>query len=364
MTSPFGDLIQFASRNRGDGMLIEPRFFYDVLNFENIEGTGPYTTVAQNSDPDSFKNGEQFPVRLTHMIVSPQHLLGTLDENPTVVIERPSTVQQLTLRVERYGEYYMNEQYIRASAWHNVPNAQPYNLASGSVTHKFFQPLVLSARDSLRIDFEIVYPGVTNAIVPAPNAITDLRLNETLGGESTTYAPPSIVVQLTGVGMRSGRPYMLAGPARPTTNAGQTIFSVDPALLQNIGMEPIALTDMTVVGNTSYTVAGGTLTGLMPDVRMFRMQVRQQGNGTQGDWFRGPKYPTPINRMPLGLFGTDLGNAVVHRLPGDGISLDPNEVVRVTAQNSAYGAPTLDGSDTLLYPRQYNVGFAGYIMVT
>lgn len=357
MTSPFGDLIQFASKNRGDGVLIEPRFYYDVLNFAGVDSAAPaYSRTVQQSDPDSFKNGEQFPVRLTHLLISPQHEIIT-GASPTLLYERPSTVQYLTLRVERYGEYYMNEQFIRASAWHNVANAQPYNLASGSVTHRFFQPLVLSARDSLRVDFEAVYPGVTPFGVPDPNA--SLGFINSVDGAA--YVAPSIVVQLAGVGMRSGRAYMLAGPARPTTDAGTTIFTVDPALLQNVGNEPIALTDMTVVGNSSFqTVAGTTGTGLLPDVRMFRMQVRQQGNGTQAQWAKGPTYPTPINRLPLGLFGTHLGDAVVHRFPGDGITLDPGEVVRVSGQNAAYGAQS--GADA--YPRQYNVGFAGYLMVT
>lgn len=362
MTSPFGDLIQFASRNKGEGVLIEPRFYYDVINFET-QGDGttaPYALTAQQSDPDSFKNGEQFPVRLTHLIVSPQHFPLNVEGGPGVIYERPSTVQQLTLRVERYGEYYMNEQFIRASAWHNVQSAQPYNLASGTVTHKLFQPLVLSARDSLRIDFECVYPGPTNMFVPPPNA-QQITINS-FNGEN--FEPPSIVVQLSGVGMRSGRPYMLSGPARPTTDAGQTLFTVDPSLLQNIGNEPIALTDMTVVGNSAMRAQGfeENVSGLLPDVRMFRMQVRQQGNGTQAQWFKGPMYPTPINRMPLALFGTHLGASIVHRFPGDGIQLDPGEVVRVTGQNSAYGTP--DGEEANLSPRQYNVGLAGYLMVT
>ena len=351
MTSPFGDIVQFASRNRGEGVLIEPRFYYDVLNFENILGTGPYTTVVPNSDPDAIKNGEQFPVRLTHMIVAPQHWSILSGPAPIVAYEPPSAVQQLTLRVERYGEYYMNEQFIRASAWHNVQSAQPFNLAAGSVTHKFFQPLVLSARDSLRVDFEAAFPGPTNFASTGIGA-TNFAINP-------EGIAPNILVQLAGVGMRSGRPYLLAGPARPTTNGGQTLFTVDPTLLQNVGNEPIALTRMTVVANVSYEDEDNEI-GLLPNVQMFRMMVRQQGNGTQANWFSGPNYPTPVTRMPLALFGTDLGDAVVHKFPGDGITLDPGEVVRITAQNSGYGPDP----ETSTAPRQYSIGLAGYLMVT
>lgn len=361
MTSPFGDLIQFASKNRGDGVLIEPRFYYDTLDFTTLPGAeeaDPYTLVAQNSDSAAYTNGEQFPVRITHMVVSPLHTPVT-GESYKVIYQRPSGAQSLWLRVERYSEYYMNESFIRATAWHNVQSAQPYNAAAGTVTHKFFQPLVLSARDSLRVDFEAVFPGATTMAVPI------------IGGESgpmpTTLNPdnaaPSIFVQLTGVGMRSGQPYFLAGPARPTTDGGSRLFSVDPANLQNLGNEPIAVTEMTVNASLSVEIpeGEGSTTTVLSDVRFFRMRVRQQGNGTQAELFRGPVYPTPMERMPLSLFGTHLGDAVVHRLPGDGIQLDPGEVLRVSGQNARY---VVNRGNIAPIPTLYAVGFAGYLMVT
>lgn len=360
MSNPFGDIVQFASRNRGEGTLIEPRFYHDVLDFLNVTGTGAYTAIVPNSDPDSYKNGEQFPVRITHMVVAPQHAVVPTNEDGIQAIYEPaSKAQQLLLRVERYGDYYMNEQFIRASAWHNVQSAQPYNLAAGSVVHRFFQPLVLSGRDSLRVDFDAVFPGQTVFASAAPDAALF-----TTNSDGDAAVVPDILVQVTGVGMRSGRPYLLAGPARPTTSGGQTIFTVDPTLLQNIGNEPIALTRMTVVANVAFSQTDGAVLGLLPNAQMFRIQVRQQGNGTQAEWTRGPTYPTPITRMPLALFGTELGDAIVHRFPGDGITLDPGEVIRVTGKNSVYGPIDYDDPAPDLNPRQYSVGFAGYLMVT
>lgn len=362
MTSPFGDLIQFASRNRGEGVLVEPRFYFDFLDFSQVDSAAPpYSRTVSNTDQASFTNGEQFPVRLTHVIIAPEHRPTASEGENVVVYERPSTVQQLFLRIERYGEYYMNEQFVRASAWHNVQSAQPYNLSAGSVVHRFFQPLVLSARDSLRVDFEALFPGATPMAQPVPD-FQPWTINR---NDQSQPVQPQIDVQVAGVGMRSGRPYLLAGPARPTTESGQSLFTVDPALLQNVGNESIALTEMTVTANVTFTQPGleADISGLLSDARLFRMQVRQQGNGTQASWFRGPIFPNEVRRMPLGLFGTHLGSAVVHRFPGDGITLDPGEVVRVSGQNSVYG--NVDFSPiSPNYPNRYAVGMAGYLMVT
>ena len=363
MTDKFGNLIQFAARNRGEGTLVEPRFYYDVLNFQPYSDTAePYSLVVGQSDPDSFKNSEQFPVRITHVVVSPQHYLSGTAEG--LIIQRPSAAQRLMLRLERYGEYYMNEMHMRSTAWHNVQNAPAQNVAMGTVTHTFAQPVVLSARDSLRVEFDLVYPTEQLCTVPQPSPGTF-----TLNGDPASAAfNPQIDVQFTGVGILSGRPYFLAGPARRTSDSVRSVYVVDPSLLQNIGHEPIALTDMTVTGNSQYfDPQTDALLGYLPDVRMFRIQVRQQGNGTQANWFRGPTFPEIIPRMPLALLGTHVSNSVVHRLPGDGIQLDPGEMIRVSGQNSVYGDLVLVASPNDVasrMPRQYHIGLAGYLMVT
>lgn len=361
MTSPFGDLISFASKNRGDGVLIEPRFYFDTIDFTTAPGadadTPPYSLIAQNSDSAAYTNGEQFPVRLTHMVVAPLHT--PVGRSGSLIYQRPSGVQYPWLRVERYSEYYMNEQFIRASAWHNVPSAQPYNLAAGTVTHKFFQPLVLSARDSLRIDFEAVVPFPAPLAIPPPPG-TNLRLAVVTQPES-----PAIVAQVTGVGMRSGRPYFYAAPARPTNpgSNGPLVYTCDPGDLMNTGNEPVALVELTVNTNLVWTTGGeAAVESLVSDTRFFRVQIQQQGNGTQSKFCKGPTFPTPMNRMPLPLLGTHLGDAVVHRFPGDGITLEPGEVVRLTGQNQSYAAPT--ELSTTFVPTLFGVAFAGYLMVT
>ncbi len=368
MTHPFGDIIQFASRNRGEGVLIEPRFYYDRLDFTSTlvsEQALPYSQEVPQTDPDSYKNGEQFPVRLTHMIVAPALMQETSDN--AVVFTRSSLAQKLMLRVERYGEYYMNETHIRASAWHNVACAPPANVGESLVSHTFFQPVVLSARDSLRVDIEAIYPAASQQMfIPPPGATQEVLLNSvpvdglgaTLGGE--------VYVALGGGGTRYGRPYVLSGGARPTTEGGLTFFSVDPSQLQNIGNEPIALTSISVNAavKTIFDPNNQPTPGRIYDTRFFRVRIRQQGNGTQANWFRGPTFPQLIDRMPLSMLGTSINTAVVHRFPGDGIQLDPGEFVRVTGLNEKYGPFESTVTEPDVIPRIYDVAFAGYIMVT
>lgn len=333
----YNDLVQFAARNRGEGVLVEPRFYFDFL---------PFPTVAQaagqeigNTDSDAYKNGEQFPVRLTHMVVAP---LPTMDNQNVLRWPSQSAVQDMFLRVERFGEFYMNERLIRAPAWMNKVIAPPTSMNNGVVTHRFAQPLVLSSRDSLRVELEAPYT-FTGVNFPPYNLSTDDVSDLVL----------EITVQVTGIGMKSGRPYFYSGQARP---AG-AVYAIDPAQLQNTGNEPVVVTEMTVFAGYSgiFTPAEGqtlapTGTNLV-DARFFRINVRQNGNGTQAYWMRGPVYPDLVARMPLCLLGTDVNNCVVHEFPGDGLTLEPGELLRVKG-----------ASNTNTFPAA--VGFAGYIMVT
>lgn len=335
--SSYNDLVQFAARNRGEGVLVEPRFYFDYLNFPTVA-----TAAGQeigNSDSDAYKNGEQFPVRLTHMIAAPMSVMA--DQN-TLKWASQAAIQDMFFRVERYGEFYMNERLIRGPAWQNKVVAPPTSMNNGIVTHRFAQPLVLSSRDSLKVELERA--DTFTAVQWPPYSVATT---------TATDVEVAVTVQFTGVGFKSGRPYLYAGEA---TRAG-AIWVVDPSQLQNTGNEPVILTEMSVMAALPglYTPNEGQTnapTGTsLADARMFRIAVRQNGNGTQAWWFRGPVYPTAVHRMPLCLLGTDVNNAVVHQFPGDGLTLEPGELLRVRGSSNTNAFPAA-------------VGFAGYIMVT
>ena len=336
----YNDLVQFASRNQGEGVLVEPRFYFDFLDFPTVA-----TAAGQeigNSDSDALKNGEQFPVRLTHLIFAP--LPAMTNEG---AMKRPSqaAIQDTFFRVERYGEFYMNERLIRGPAWQNKVVAPPTSMNNGIVTHRFAQPLVLSSRDSFKVELEQAF-DFTTVNFPPYTLSTDV-----FSPDATT--PVNITVQFTGLGFKSGRPYLYAGSARKSG----AIWVIDSSQLQNTGNEPVIITEMTVMASLVGTFTPGEEQTNAPqgtnlaDARLFRIAVRQNGNGTQAWWFRGPVYPTAVHRMPLCLLGTDVNNAVVHKFPGDGLTLEPGELLRVRGSSNTNTFPVA-------------VAAAGYIMVT
>ena len=346
MGQSYNEIIQFAAKNRGEGRIIEPRFYYDSFD------------VNGNSDPAAFKNGEQFPVRLTHLIVSPLPYVAQVRGGPTLVYAQPSITQTVFLRVERYGEFYQSETTLRASSWANVNVAPPPALNGGQVVHRFAQPVVLGMRDSFRVEF-----APLTGLQSATFAAFPPHFNTSIAMTPAADFSGSATVQFAGVGMMSGRPYIFGGPATISGNK----YIVDASLLQNAGNEPVALTEVTVTGLAPLNIVGDTLTGIpqagsVADARLWSMQVRQIGSGTQADWFSGPVITTPVPRMPLSLLGTHMGNALVHEFPGDGLTLEPGEMMRVNGTPA--NATDNTGQTPILYQFPTYVAFAGYLMVT
>jgi hypothetical protein len=262
-------------------------------------------------------------------------------------------LQSVDVRLERYQEFYMNENRIRCPGWSNVLTAPPYSVGNSVASCRFFQPLVLSARDSLTIVVEQVaqnQPILVDRVDDEPITVD--------GGTGVT-------VTATGVGLRSGRPYQFGGFITFEEN-GPTTAQLDTAQFQNVGGEPVAITQMSLqVGpGTSTDVAqtNAARSAALFDTRLYRVQINQNGNGTGNKWCRGPSLPNPIVRMPASLFGTHVGNAIVHRFPGDGLTFEPGETMRV--QGSRYAErPIEDGTIDTSYPQTVAVGFHGYLMV-
>jgi hypothetical protein len=102
----------------------------------------------------------------------------------------------------------------------------------------------------------------------------------------------------------------------------------DPTQLRNNGAEPVALTHMTL-SQPGFTASEGDDPPVPQfiggNIRLLDVQIRQQGNGTNADWFRGPSVPTFRPRCPAGLLGYNGGRSVVHRLPGDGFIWEPGD---------------------------------------
>jgi hypothetical protein len=348
----FAELVAFAAVNHGKGVLIEPRFYYDFLDFSTFD-TDVSTPPVYNGDGATFSNAEKFPVRLTHVIASPMYApltVGVVDPVAVLRYTYNEAAQGVDLRLERYQEFYMNENRIRLPGWCNTYTAPPLSVGNSVASCRFHQPLVLSSRDTLHVTVE--------QILGAQPVMIGLVESEPI----TVSGGTGVTVTATGVGLRSGRPYQFGAFQTFPTNGPLTQL-LDPSQFQNIGGEPVAIVEMALQvgpGNTvGASVADAATSAALYDTRLYRLQVKQVGNGTGNNWMRGPSLPTPVVRMPSSLFGTQTGNAIVHTFPGDGLTLEPGETLR--AQGSRYASTLTDTS--LLTPTQIAIGIHGYLMV-
>lgn len=269
-------LVKLASENACKGVIEEPRVYYDTIT---LAADG----VVSEADRATFINGEQFPVRITHFAT---YLRPNFDQ-ATGLDER--FIQRVGLRLMFHDQYYQSREFVPAPLWSNKVVAGPAPLTTGFVSHTFERPVILSARDSLRVDVAL---------------------------ESTPTYPRLVSVSFTGVGMLSKRPYFLASKRELADTIMRTLDTAD---FRNDGAEPIALTDMVVhcgAEELAQTGAG--------DVRQVRVQIQQIGNGTNARWFVGPTNP-PLAQCPAPLLGLTQGRAIIHQIPGEGVLLEPAE---------------------------------------
>lgn len=272
-------LVKLASKNVCEGVIEEPRVFWDEVTLLD-------TNQVTRGNPETFVNGEQFPIRLTHASMA---ILPNFD-GAVGLDER--FIQRVGVRLTFHDQYYMSRNFVPAPLWANKVVAAGDANTQGNSSLIYDRPNVLSARDSLRV-------------------IVQLNQVPTNGARLVSAA-------VTGVGMLSKRPYFFSD-AVEINNVTQT--QLDTSQFRNDGAEPVALTDMSLSCGAEVDDPVG-----QGDIRQLRVQVRQVGNGTQADWFAGPGAPIP-DRCPAVLLGYGTGRTVVHRFPGDGLIWEPGERV-------------------------------------
>lgn len=280
-----------AARNRCEGVFHEPRIYYAPFYFDA-------SLEKIQADPGVFRNGEQFPVRIKHLVmgVIPG---GSASLTPAVGDER--CVQFYGLQIKANDAGYLNTVFhVPLPLWANKQIATADNITRGTATWKFDKPFVLSNRDSMEIRVQL--------------------LNAPTQGQSRRVA-----VSLDGVGLLSGRPYKFADNVAITT-AGQTLL--DPDRYRNDGVEPVEIQELTLLcgGQSAESSPVGA-------IEQLTVQIRQIGNGTNAKWQNGPIALDPgnalLNYCPAGLLGATTGRWIVHELPGEGWIWEPNEGVTV-----------------------------------
>ena len=299
-----------------DGVINEPRIYYD-----EIPQNSSSNTVVTEGTPGVFVNGEQFPIRLTHLTAGLRYLA---QDNS---VDNSGNIERIGLRMVYHDQFYMNPQFLPCAIWANKRVAMPQPQGLGSSHWDFVengQPFVLSARDTLI---------VTVQLQAAPS-----------GSPGLNYFPVNVI--FTGIGALSHRPYLFNGTVNLFDTNQTNLSTVD---FRNDGSEPIVITDMTAsIGGQSNAGPGG-------DIGRLRFNVKQVGNGTNAQWFSGPK-TGPVNSVPncpAILAGVTSGRGVVHQFPGDGLIWEPGE--GITMETRALNT----GNNSVLA-----VGLAGYLMVT
>lgn len=316
-------LQRLAEKNAVQGVMYEPRIFYDAIDLD-----GALPTRSQDG---VFRNGGRFPIRITHMTAA----MASVDALGAA--QDPRLLQRVGGYFMFHGQYYMNppqqltaatpQQPTSLAAWANVLSAGPDVISRGTSAQKFIHPFILSVRDTLKVTVQLV--------------------------DSPAY-PIRVTVSFTGVGIISRQPYFLSGFTDIPVGTAQV--DIDTTRFLNDGAEPILVTDMTINSHSPENLNDPT-----GDAAFTLVQVKQIGNGTNEDWAAGPVGTNQewspgvgiTNLCPSILWGSYSGRALVHRFPGDGLVWEPGEGIDLYLQALAD-----DTEDTKVM-----VGLVGYVAV-
>jgi hypothetical protein len=325
-------LAKLAESNITDGVLYEPRAYFDML---------PLAADQREvfSNQEVFRNGEDFPVVITHMTAS---LSQFEQDGSTAQDER--LIQQVGAYLKFHDQYYMNPpqavdiviggvttsilQSAPLPAWVNKNVATSDMISRGCSSWRFPRPFILSTRDSLRVEVMTPYPIVSGR---------------------------RVTVSFTGIGTLSRQPYQINGTA---TLLGNNTVAIDTEQYLNDGAEPILMTDMSVVAQPDTGDVNN-----VSDTRGIFLRVRQIGNGTGADWFQGPlnvQVPGTGVQLPsssLGAInaGVTSGRAIVHEFPR-ALVWEPGEGIEVAAQSISSGQVSTENSVV-------QISMSGYIAV-
>jgi hypothetical protein len=311
------NILRLANKNISEGVFYEPRMYFDIVNF-----TGQ--NQREFGNPSIFRNGEKYPVRITHLCFAMREQDNVNQQDPVAGDER--MVARYGLRIRQHDSYYMNVDFAPLAIWQNCHTAPVQSISQGQSTWKFDKPFILSSRDTMAVE------GILEPLT------------------QLTPGPRRVTVAFTGYGLLSKRPYFRSGFRNLDVGQPSQGFPADN--YRNDGAEPIAITEMTVfcANPDQYQNPAG-------DIRAVRLRVRQVGNGTNQWWVNGPVPPVTANPWAPGtVWGPTTGRAVVHKLPRE-MSWEPNEGFSIELANLAYDP---------LVPRQDQVVISalGYIVVT
>jgi hypothetical protein len=307
-------LVKYAHENLLKGIIEEPRVFFDEIAIGNYP-------IQNFSGSDIFKNGERFPIRLTHLTLGPVFSLDEGADPPAPFPEQ--VIQRMGVQFRFHDQWYMNPNFVAAPNWSNIPTATPPGVNETTASWRFIRPVILGTRDTMEIQVGLLIPPPPQTAVP-------------------------VSVTFVGLGIESKRPYFFNGQIGLFDTA---LRSIPTANFRNDGAEPVMLTDLVV--NTGGATGADVAVGI-GNIRNVRIQIKQVGNGTNARWMIGPVTPGPqaVCASNLGIL---TGRCIVHEFPGDGLLWEPGEGIDIAVQ-------ALDQAEGLATSK-LSIALAGYISI-
>jgi hypothetical protein len=305
-------IVELAKGRIERGVVHEPRQYFDVMHI----GLADHLEVP--SHPAVFRNGEQFPVKLTHMVAS----VGFDYTDPDApALSAEEIMQFIGLRMMWNGQFYMNQQFLPVPIWSTEVTAAADYISRATSCWKH-EPFMLASRDTMVVRLQPIVPADPGETLP-------------------------VTVTFTGIGALSGRPYFFSSTREMEGVAPATMNTED---FRNNGSEPVLIVDTTV--NVGPDSGADDPVG---NLRRVGLNIQQVNNGTGAAWFSGPTVPVPVTHMSSALLGVTSGRAVVHRFPYP-ITLEPGDGLEMYAKSLAPNG--VGGADVDLL-----ISMAGFIMV-
>lgn len=302
------------------GRRYEPRAYFQEFVFATDQELAFPDTTA-------WRNGEQFPVVITHITAA---MRGNRDPDDAQYPQQgsPALINDYSMRIESHDTAYMSSSYLPLPAWHNVRNAASDVFGGSTSSWVFDHPCILGNRASFK-----VHVRLERAPVDAE------------GGASTRRCS----VKFDAIGINTGRPYQL-GDALTLSSDSVGVFS--SSRLQNVVGEPLR-----VIGCTF--ALGSEAPGFMADISQLRARIMVDGTGTSQSWtYGGGVAPMPHEYVPVSLLGITSGLCVCHRVPGRGWLWEPGQGVDPTVKYDQLATRPREAEEAVM------IGLIGYTVIT
>lgn len=302
------------------GRKYEPRCYFQEYVF---------ATDQELSFPDTtaWRNGEQFPVVITHITAAMRGNRNRSDEQYPQQ-GSPWLINDYSMRIESHDTAYMSSSYLPLPTWHNVRNAASDVFGASTSSWIFDKPMILGNRSSFKVQVRLERPPI------------DFE-----GGATSR----SCSVKFDAIGVNTGRPYTLGDALTLDSDSTGTFKS---SRLQNVVGEPLR-----VIG-CAFSL-GSEAPGFMADITQLRCRISVDGTGTSQSWtYGGGQPPFPHEYVPVSLLGITSGICVCHRVPGNGWIWEPGQGVDPTVKYDQLATRPRETEEAVM------IGFIGYTVIT